>query len=266
MPQPPPFHEDDPYSVPPPPPEGWEWVVENGRWRLRRRPGNPAPPQDEKDPGLPPDHPDQHPDKPKPPGTGTGSGNTGPYGPKDGGWDDGGGKPWYQPPAWESANYEDPGPFDPGPAFSFREFTAPDPNDINNPAYKFRLEQGLKALQASKAGQGSFLSGATGKAMQDYGQQSASQEYNNIWNRSMSEYDTNRNNAFGNWAAQYGQRKDVYGFHFDNIGRKNTFNQNNAFNKNSFNLTNAKSAWDDLFGRWAKKGDWLADIAKGGND
>jgi hypothetical protein len=161
----------------------------------------------------------------------------------------GDGGPSYDAPDWLSA-----GDFDPGPAFSYKDFTAPDPTKVgDDPAFQFRFKQGLGALSANRAGAGTFLSGATGKALQDYGQNAASQEYNNIWNRSLSEYDTNRNNAFGNWAAQYGQRKDAYGFKAQDVA-----------NHNTFNLTNARNSWDALFGKWSKTGDWLTTI--GGYD
>lgn len=60
-----------------------------------------------------------------------------------------------------------------------------------DPGYAFRLSEGLKALEASRAAQrgGStgLLSGATGKALQRYGQDLASQEYGNAFNRYQTE-------------------------------------------------------------------------------
>lgn len=53
----------------------------------------------------------------------------------------------------------------------------------DDPSYKFRLQQGLDSVQSGAAGQGGLLSGATQKALSDYGQQSASQEYQNAYNR-----------------------------------------------------------------------------------
>lgn len=52
-----------------------------------------------------------------------------------------------------------------------------------DPSYQFRLNQGLDAVQQGAAAQGGLLSGATLKALNDYGQQSASQEYGNAYNR-----------------------------------------------------------------------------------
>jgi hypothetical protein len=59
-----------------------------------------------------------------------------------------------------------------------------------DPGYNFRLSEGLKALDRQAAARGGLISGAALKAAQNYGQQSASQEYNNAFNR----YQTNRSN------------------------------------------------------------------------
>lgn len=53
----------------------------------------------------------------------------------------------------------------------------------NDPSYQFRLGEGLKAVDNSAAARGSTLSGATLKALQKYGQDSASQEFQNQFNR-----------------------------------------------------------------------------------
>jgi len=52
-----------------------------------------------------------------------------------------------------------------------------------DPGYQFRLQQGLKAIQGSAAARGLNQSGATLKALTEYGQNLASQEYQNIYNR-----------------------------------------------------------------------------------
>lgn len=58
-----------------------------------------------------------------------------------------------------------------------------------DPGYAFRLSEGIKALERSAAARGGLLSGATGKALQRYGQEMGSQEYMNAFNR----YQTERN-------------------------------------------------------------------------
>ena len=59
-----------------------------------------------------------------------------------------------------------------------------------DPGYQFRLSEGLKALDRQAAARGGLISGAALKAAQGYGQQAASQEYQNAFDR----YYTSRNN------------------------------------------------------------------------
>jgi hypothetical protein len=73
------------------------------------------------------------------------------------------------------------------PAFQFR------PEQLTtDPGYGFRLSEGLKALERSAAARGNLLSGGTGKALVGYGQEAASQEYGNAFNRGLTEYNALR--------------------------------------------------------------------------
>lgn len=67
----------------------------------------------------------------------------------------------------------------------------------SDPSYQFRLQQGQDAIQSSAAAQGGLLSGATLKALQNHGQESASQEYSNAYNRFNADQ-TNRYNRLSN--------------------------------------------------------------------
>lgn len=67
----------------------------------------------------------------------------------------------------------------------------------SDPSYQFRLQQGQNAIQSSAAAQGGLLSGATLKALQNYGQESASQEFSNAYNRFNADQ-TNRYNRLSN--------------------------------------------------------------------
>lgn len=92
-----------------------------------------------------------------------------------------------------------------------------------DPGYRFRLSEGLKALGHTAGARGGLISGQTMKGMQDYAQNSASNEYQNAFNR----YQTNRANqlaplgslmtsgqaAASNQAAQAGQ----YGVNAGNL-------------------------------------------------
>lgn len=87
-----------------------------------------------------------------------------------------------------------------------------------DPGYQFRLDQGNKAIERSAAARGGLLSGAAVKAASDYGQGSASQEYQNAYNRfqtdragilnplqSLSGQGQSSANTMGQAAQAYGQ-------------------------------------------------------------
>jgi hypothetical protein len=56
-----------------------------------------------------------------------------------------------------------------------------------DPGYGFRLKEGMKALERSAAARGGLLSGATLRGVQEYGQDLASQEFTNAFNRYQAE-------------------------------------------------------------------------------
>ena len=56
-----------------------------------------------------------------------------------------------------------------------------------DPGYAFRLSEGMKALDRTAAARGGLLSGATLKGAERYGQDMASQEYQNAFNRYQTE-------------------------------------------------------------------------------
>ena len=79
-----------------------------------------------------------------------------------------------------------------------RDFTAKDFEA--EPGYAFRLSEGLKALDRQAAARGGLISGAALKAAQGYGQNLASQEFQNAFNR----YQTNRASRYGMLSGQQG--------------------------------------------------------------
>jgi hypothetical protein len=74
------------------------------------------------------------------------------------------------------------GGLQPGGRFT-REFSPEDLARGQDPGYAFRMAEGMKALERSAAARGGLLSGATMKGIQRYGQDMASQEYQNAFNR-----------------------------------------------------------------------------------
>lgn len=76
---------------------------------------------------------------------------------------------------------------------SFKNWIA-NPNAVtDDPSYKWRLNQGTEALENSAAARGGLLSGNTGKALQEYGQNAASQEYSAQFQRWMEQLGLGQN-------------------------------------------------------------------------
>ena len=86
-----------------------------------------------------------------------------------------------------------------------------------DPGYQFRMDEGQKALERSAAANGNLNSGATLKALSRYGQDYASNEYNNAYNRWNNDHTTTWNRLsslagmgqtqsaqLGNWGQQTG--------------------------------------------------------------
>jgi hypothetical protein len=70
-----------------------------------------------------------------------------------------------------------------------------------DPGYQFRLDEGMKGLERSAAARGGLLSGGTLRGIQRYGQDMASQEYTNAFNR----YQAERTGTLNPFQAMAGQ-------------------------------------------------------------
>jgi len=83
------------------------------------------------------------------------------------------------------------------------QFKAPTEADLaQDPSYQFRLKQGQDAALASAASRGLARTGGFAKALADYNQQAASQEYGNVYQRKAAEYDRNAALARQDWATR----------------------------------------------------------------
>lgn len=88
--------------------------------------------------------------------------------------------------------------------FSYDPFVGPSVAEASSdPSWKFRQDQGTDRLQNWAAARGTLNDSGTAKALIDYGQQSASQEYQSIWNRDYSAYNTNRQGALDTYNTNY---------------------------------------------------------------
>lgn len=78
--------------------------------------------------------------------------------------------------------------------------TTPAQIEANDPGYQFRMDQGMRGVDAGAAAAGGVLSGGTLKAEQEFGQDYASNEYQNAFNR----FQTNQTNSFNRLASTAG--------------------------------------------------------------
>ena len=88
------------------------------------------------------------------------------------------------------------------------------PTDIteqNDPGFQFRLQQGQQALENSAAARGGLLSGGTAKALERYAQDYASNEYQNVYNRSLTDYQQAYNIFNQNQANVFNRYADLAG-------------------------------------------------------
>ena len=110
-----------------------------------------------------------------------------------------------------------------------------------DPGYAFRMREGLKALDRSAAARGGLLSGNQLRGVTQFGQDLASQEYTNAFNRYQAERQARLNplqslagvgqtatNTLSNEAGQYGQAMANNAAAMGNIRASGYMNQANA--------------------------------------
>lgn len=112
-----------------------------------------------------------------------------------------------------------------------------------DPAYQFRLDEGMKALERSAAARGGLNSGATLKALTRFGQDYASQEYQNAYNRFTNDQDRRFNKyaslagvgqvASQNQAQFAGQYGQTVGGNLIGLGNANAAAHIGAANMNA---------------------------------
>lgn len=81
----------------------------------------------------------------------------------------------------------------------------------NDPGYQFRMQQGEDAITNQASALGTTGSGATGAALQRYGQDYASNEYNNVYQRQLGQYDQNYNIFSNNQNNQFNRLASIAG-------------------------------------------------------
>ena len=95
-----------------------------------------------------------------------------------------------------------------------------------DPGYAFRQAEGMKALERSAAARGGLLSGGTLKGIQRFGQDLASQEYGNAFNR----YQVERSARLNPLQSLMGSGQSATNVQTGNIGQSSQNEQANLMN------------------------------------
>lgn len=111
-----------------------------------------------------------------------------------------------------------PPPFPQQPAFKGLDmyqpttFSAPTIADaLNNPGYKFRVQQGEDALQNWAAARGTLNDSGTAKSLIDYGQSAAEQGYGEVYARNFNDWQANEAARYGAWTTNENALERAYG-------------------------------------------------------
>jgi hypothetical protein len=121
-------------------------------------------------------------------------------------------------------------------------FSAPTLADAqNNPGYQFALQSGTTALDKSASATGNLLSGSEGTALQQYGQQLGTQNYQQVYNNALQNYMSNYQTLLG--GTNVGQTAVSEQGQLGQAGAQNTANIDlTAADQQAKQLNNAAAA------------------------
>lgn len=126
-------------------------------------------------------------------------------------------------------------------------FTAPtNVTEQNDPGYQFRLQQGQQALERSAAAKGNLLTGGTGKALTQYGQDYASNEYNNVYNRALQQYQQAYNIFQNNQSNTYNRLASLSGIGQTSANQLGSAGSNTAGNVSNILLGTGSQIGQDV--------------------
>ena len=132
-----------------------------------------------------------------------------------------------------------------------QQFQAPSGTD--DPGFQFAMDQGLEALDRSKAARGTVLTGGAIKDAMGYATGMALQGYGDAWNRAKNVYDTNRGTFWGNQDNAYGKLAGAAG-----MGQGASTNLANIYtqgaNANAQQTTTQNNNTNSTFGNLADFG------------
>jgi hypothetical protein len=93
----------------------------------------------------------------------------------------------------------------------FQPFEAPTAETmLQEPGFQFRLGEGRKALERSAASKGMLRTGGTFKGLLDYGQNFASNEYQNVYNRERDQNRMLNQDRLTDYQTRYGTASGIY--------------------------------------------------------
>ena len=131
----------------------------------------------------------------------------------------------------------------------YASFSAPTAVTMqNDPGYQFQLSQGINALQNSAAARGGLLSTGTAKALNNYAQGTAAQNFSDVYNRALQTYNTNASNYYTGQNNQFSRLSSLAGLGENAAGSLNGI-LNSGSQAMANNLTgNAQVVGNDLMG------------------
>jgi hypothetical protein len=121
-----------------------------------------------------------------------------------------------------------------------------------SPGFQFRLAEGQKALERSAAAKGTLLTGGTAKALTRYGQDFASNEYNNRYNQlyGLSQLGLNAAGQSGSLGSSYaGQAGNL----LSNQAGAGTNLITSGANAGAAGTVGGANAWQNAFGNLANQ-------------
>jgi hypothetical protein len=107
----------------------------------------------------------------------------------------------------------------------------------NDPGYMFRLNQSLNALQNSAAARGGLLSTGTTRDLTSFASDYASNEYSNVFNRALQQYDLGYNVFENNQANLFNRLAALSGVGQTSAQQLNAAGSQAAGNVGSINAT-----------------------------
>ncbi|MGL5720654.1 MAG: hypothetical protein ACRCYP_07710, partial [Alphaproteobacteria bacterium] len=125
--------------------------------------------------------------------------------------------------------------------FSLSDFQA-------DPGYQFRMQQGAEALQNSAAARGNLMGGDTGRALMEYGQNFASNEFQNAFQR----YQQNRQFRSGAYQDAFNRNSAERGNAYNVFNRERDFaaNERNTRYNQLANLAGLGQTANTSVGNW----------------